>query len=233
VSKWDCCLRTLSRCSTTTEDLVSINKESKQEEHLRDVSLRTSCGRSLTGFPGPSSLEIVDSLCNQVEFTGESRDSCPCTASSAGLTTRFQEGWPELRKSELHQPTTIHVNCMIREPEEDKHDSTSSDRCPASVLKFRELSGMVEVDGVPGCCVMVGYPGVTFQAAWPISDNEEELDGKIDDEEDERYEDQLHQLSSRHAGVVASESSAVALAIVVEAREYLNCGMLVKSMMVG
>jgi len=80
---------------------------------------------------------------------------------------------------------------------------------------------------------VIGGPGIAFQTAWPISDDEEKLDGKVDYEQDERYEDQLHQLSCRHAGVVASESSAVALAIVVEAHEYLNCGLLVKSMTIG
>jgi hypothetical protein len=39
---------------------------------------------------------------------------------------------------------------------------------------------------------VVGGPGIAFQTAWPISDDKEELDGKVYDEEDERYEDQLH-----------------------------------------
>jgi hypothetical protein len=69
---------------------------------------------------------------------------------------------------------------------------------------------------------VVSGPGVAFQTAWPISDDEEELDWKVDDEKDERYEDQLHQLSCRHAGVVTGEGSAIAFAIVVEAHEYLN-----------
>jgi hypothetical protein len=111
---------------------------------------------------------------------------------------------------------------MISETKEDEHNSTSSDRCPASILELGELRGMVKVDGVPGCGIVVCGPGIAFQTAWPISDDEEELDGKVDDEEDERYEDQLHQLSCRHAGVVASESSAIALAVIVEPHEYLN-----------
>lgn len=65
-------------------------------------------------------------------------------------------------------------------------------------------------------------PGVGFQTRWPISDDEEELDGKIYDEKDESYEDQLHKLSCRHARVVASEGSAIAFPIVVEAHEDFN-----------
>ena len=54
--------------------LVSMDRRS-EKEHSRDFSFRTPCGCGLTGFPGRSSLKIIDSFRDQVQFARESRDS--------------------------------------------------------------------------------------------------------------------------------------------------------------